>query len=327
MASKVNKKNKSAAVEPIFEKITFEGSGKTPLPAIIWLPEGEIKAVLQLTHGMTEHIGRYSALAEVLSQNGIALAGFDLRGHGQNKGRSKVSSLGEGGWEKSLEDMHLFYEYLKNRFEDIPHFMLGFSLGSFLLREYFSLYNDSVSGAIIMGSGYQGNLSLNWAKSIIKKEIKKSGFDNTTPLIKKLSFETYNKKFSPNKTPVDWLCSDEKQLKLYRADPLCASDISSGLFLQLVQSMKKCGSKKAYRNWNKDMSVLLLSGEDDPVGNFGKGSFIIRSLMMKGKMTDVALKTYPNARHDILHEEKLGVAFDVRSDIVSFILSNIESEK
>ena len=98
--------------------------------------KGEVKAVLQIAHGMTEHMGRYEAFAEYLVSQGIAVAGFDLRGHGKNSGDPDVASFGIGGWEASIEDMRLFFEWLEQRFSGVAHFMLGFSLGSFLLREY-----------------------------------------------------------------------------------------------------------------------------------------------------------------------------------------------
>lgn len=324
MANKTNKKsktNENNASELKSEKIEFNTADGTLLSGAIWEPDTEIRAVLQITHGLSEHIGRYASLASLLVKNGIAVAGFDLRGHGQNAGNKKVASLGEDGWEKSIEDIHIFYEYINNRYPNVPHFMLGFSLGSFLLREYFSAYpNDVVNGAIIMSTGYNGGISPRWTASIIKKEIKKSGFDNTSDIVRKLVFDTYNKKFEPNKTPFDWFCSDEQQLKLYRSDALCRKDISSGLCLQMLNSMKVCSKKNAYKNWSKDMPILLLSGEKDPLGNFGKGTFIIRTFMIKAKIKNVLLKIYPNARHDLLHEEKNKTAFDVRNDIKEFIL-------
>ena len=121
------------------------------------MPDGDPKQLLQITHGMTEHMGRYEVFAEYLQPMGIAVAGFDLRGHGRNSGDPDVASFGEGGWAASIEDMQLFYEHLQRRFSGKPHFMLGFSLGSFLLREYLTKYPDegALSGAIIMGTGTQ----------------------------------------------------------------------------------------------------------------------------------------------------------------------------
>ena len=126
----------------IRELFEFAGYGEAKLPARLWMPDGEVKAVLQITHGMTEHMGRYEVFAEYLCPMGIAVAGFDLRGHGANPGDPEVASFGEGGWAASIEDMQLFYAHLQRRFSGKPHFMLGFSLGSFLLREYLTKYPD-----------------------------------------------------------------------------------------------------------------------------------------------------------------------------------------
>ena len=93
---------------------------------------------MQIAHGMTEHIGRYTTLAQELSGHGIAVAGFDLRGHGRNAGDPNVASFGEGDWEASIEDVHLFFEVLAERFPGLPHYMLGFSLGFFLHAMDFS---------------------------------------------------------------------------------------------------------------------------------------------------------------------------------------------
>lgn len=179
------------------------------LSAVIWQPEQEVKAVLQITHGMTEHMGRYETLAEDLCNQGIAVAGFDLRGHGKNPGNPEIASFGKGGWDAAIKDMYLFFGELQNRFPEIPHYMMGFSLGSFLLREYLGKYPEGVAGAIIAGTGHQPGWLLAIMMAIVRGEFKKSGFDGTTDLVKQLSFGTYNQKFKPNRTEADWLCSDE----------------------------------------------------------------------------------------------------------------------
>ena len=311
----------------MYERIEFAGHRGVSLPGILWMPECSPKAILQITHGMTEHIGRYTALAEKLSEKGIVVAGFDLRGHGKNPSEPGCASFGEGGWEASLHDMHLFYEYLEQRFPDLPHFMLGFSLGSFLLREYLSNFDDNVSGAVIMGTGHQSAVVCSLIMAIVKSQIKKGGFDNTTPLVKKLSFETYNQKFAPNRTPSDWLCSDEKEEDAYRADPLCRVNISSGLFWQLLASMKRTGTHSAYKKWNKQMPVLLLSGQDDPVGNAGKGVLKIYNAMNKARMKNVMMHLFPGARHDLLHEESSDCAEQVREIILIWILEEMKRYK
>ena len=285
------------------ETFEFAGYSGTNLPAYLWMPDGEVKAVLQITHGMTEHMGRYETFAEFLLPMGIAVAGFDLRGHGKNLGDPDVASFGEGGWVASIEEIRLFYELLKQRFPEVPHYMLGFSLGSFLLREYLTKYPDEgeIAGAIIMGTGHQSGWLLSIMMSIVKGQIKKAGFDKATDLVRQLSFGTYNQKFKPNRTTADWLCADETELDKYLADPLVRKDISAGLFWELLGSRKRTGHTCAYGG----LPILLISGEDDPVGNGGKGVQAIYRRLVAGH-ENVTLKLFPGARHDLLHEEKNG---------------------
>ena len=290
------------------EMFVFTGYDETRLPARLWLPEGEVKAVLQITHGMTEHMGRYEALAEYLVPMGIAVAGFDLRGHGQNPGDAQVASFGECGWMASIEDMRLFYGWLKQRFPDARHYMMGFSLGSFLLREYLTRYpgKGELAGAIILGTGHQPGWLLAIMMGMVKGQIKKSGFDKTTDLVRQLSFGTYNQKFKPNRTVADWLCADEEELDRYLADPLVRQDISAGLFWELLGSMKRTGSAGEYDGWDNKLPILLMSGQEDPVGNGGKGVLAIYNRMRKSGMEHATLKLFPGARHDLLHEEQNG---------------------
>ena len=305
------------------KEIRFTGANGVSLPGIIWYPMCSPTMVVQITHGMTEHIGRYEELAYMLTAYGIAVAGFDLRGHGRNPGDNQCASFGENGWNYALHDMHLFYLELESKFPNIPHFMLGFSLGSFLLRDYLSLYRDKVDGAIIMGTGHQPGAVLSMLMPVVKREIKAYGFDSSTQKIKKLSFETYNQKFAPNMTSVDWLCSDTAQRVKYRGDPLCRKTISAGLFWQLLDSMKRTGKLSSYRKWNKQMPVLLLSGQDDPVGDFGKGVQRVRQSMSRAGMKHIQLYLVPGARHDLLHEEKSGGSDEAFDILTNWLFENI----
>lgn len=277
------------------------------LHGVIWYPEEKLTKVLQIAHGMTEHIGRYEMLAKRLTKQGIAVAGFDLRGHGKNTGDKNCASFGRGGWKAALSDMHIFYEKLREEFPDTKHYMLGFSLGSFLLREYLTDYHkDEISGAIIIGTGHQPAFLLNILLAILKGEIKKAGWDQTTALVRELSFGTYNKKFKPNRTPSDWLCSDEETLDEFLADELRRKDISAGLFSDLLTSMKKSGEKNTYVNWKKEMPVLLISGKEDSVGDMGKGVEKVQKQMLNGGLKNVQMELLADARHDVLHEGKSG---------------------
>ena len=291
----------------ITEAFEFSGYHDKSLPAMLWLPEGETKAVLQITHGMTEHIGRYEEFARKMTTYGIAVAGFDLRGHGKNPGDKTVASFGEGGWEATIGDMKHFYDLLKERFSGVPHYLHGFSLGSFLLREYLGRYPEDGIGAVILGTGNQPAWLLSIMMAIVKGQIKKSGFDGYSPLVRQLSFGTYNQKFKPNRTEKDWLCSDNETIDDFIADPLCRDNFSAGLFYQMLASMKRTGSKAAYDTWNKSKPILLICGESDPVGNMGTGAKTVMRAMQQAGL-DVTFYLLPGSRHMILGEEASGAA-------------------
>lgn len=250
----------------ITELFEFTGYSNTSLPGVLWLPEGEIKAVLQITHGMTEYMDRYQRFAADLCSFGVAVAGFDLRGHGRNAGDP-----------------------------------------------------DGIAGAIIAGTGHQPGWLLSVMMTIVKGQIKKAGYDKTTDPVRQLSFGTYNRKFKPNRTDADWLCSDEAELDQYLADPLVRKDISAGLFYELLASMKRTGKISSYVGWNKETPVFLLSGDRDPVGDFEKGVQSVYQQMKKAGLTDVEWETVPFSNHDLFHEEKSGAAERVRHSICDWI--------
>ena len=292
---------------------------KKTIHGVIWLPDTEIKAILQITHGMTEHIYRYKEFAKTLCVHGIAVAGFDLPGHGRNLSSSNIASFGKNGWQSALENIHDFSNYLQHNYPNIQKYILGFSLGSFLVREYLNKYEHIFSGAVIAGTGHQPALVLSIMMSIVKRQIDANGFDNSTPLVKKLSFDTYNNKFKPTSTDFDWLCSDEKQLHDYINDKYCANAISSGLFWQLLSSMKYTGAKSAYSKWDKQLPILLISGGKDPVGDFCKGILRVEKSMRAAGIFNVSAHILPNARHDIFHEVSSGCSKQLTKIIIDWI--------
>lgn len=301
------------------ESIAFKSEDGFIYTAVLWLPECEPKKMLQVVHGMTEHIGRYEQLAIYLTSLGIGLAGFDLRGHGHNNKDSQCAYFNQNDWSMTLKDIHTFHLLLSERFNNTQHILLGFSLGSFLVREYFNLFSHRFSGSIIMGTGHQPKLILSIIIGLVQKEIKKIGYTNTNDFIRSLSFGTYNKKFSPNQTNVDWLCADKEQLNLYINDSLTKNDISARLFYELLSSMKRLTNKNSYQSWDKSMPVLLLSGSDDPVGDFKKGVLNVEKAMKKVGFTRIKCNFYNNARHDLLHEYQSGTTLEVFEDIKEWL--------
>ena len=280
------------------EYFDFEGVGGKMLPAVIWRPEN-VRAVLQVVHGTTEHMGRYQALAESMAAYGVAVAGFDLRGHGRNPGDPDVVEFQPGDWQACVQEVGLFHEHLRREFPSVPVFIMGFSLGSFVVRD---LLNTKFrpAGVVLVGTGHQPGWLLAIMRRIVAGQIRKVGFDKPSALVRKLSFGVYNDKFKPNRTDVDWLSADEKVVDDYLADPLVRRKTSAGMFWELLGSMQRRSSPKEYDHWDKNLPVLFISGDQDPVGGAGKGVAIIHRWMEKAGMKHVTLKLISGGRHAIL---------------------------
>ena len=159
--------------------------------------------------------------------------------------------------------------------------------------------------------------------AMVKKEIRKYGFNQSTPLVRKLALEIYNQKFSPNITPYDCFCSDEVQMHAYLADPMCCKSISAGLLWELLDAMRRTGSVRTYKRWRKETPVLLLSGAEDLVGDFGKGIRRVMQNMVRGGLKDVRMQMIPNARRDLLHEKHSGGCDEAINVLTDWLFEHI----
>ena len=283
----------------------LSADGKTQIHAVEWIPDEKPKAILQIAHGVTEYILRYEQFAEYLVKKGIMVVGNDHLGHGKSIAKdSEPMYFGPtGSWKWAVEDMYTCTKMIKEKYPEIPYYMLGFSLGSFLLRTYLIEYPGIADAAIIMGTGETPPVQIALAKFIANKEAKKVGENHTSPMIKKLTFDTYNKFFAPNRTDYDWLCSDNEGLDEYIADPMRGGNLSAGLFREMLSGMKFTSEIKNLKKMNLDTPILFISGDEDPVGEKGKGVIKAYHKFQNIGMKDVEIKLYPKLRHDILHEK------------------------
>lgn len=295
--------------------------GKTDIHAVEWLPEENPKAIIQVAHGVTEYILRYELFAKYLTNKGIAVVGNDHLGHGQSIAKdARPMYFGPvGSWDWAVEDLNTCRSLIKEKFHNTPYCLLGFSLGSFLVRTFLIKYPDAVDMAILMGTGQTPGFQIALAKFMANKETKKFGEENSTPMIKKLTFETYNKKFAPNRTEFDWLCSSKENLDKYIADPLRGGDLSAGLFREMLSGMTFTGKMKNIEKMNKNAPVLFISGDMDPVGEQGKGVIKAYNDFNKSGIKDVDIKLYKNLRHDILNE-------DCKEEIYNYIYNWINKK-
>lgn len=287
---------------------------KTNIHAVEWQPEGVPKAVLQIAHGVTEHILCYEEMAEYFTKKGFVVVGNDHLGHGTSIAEgAKSMYLGqEGSWKWVVKDIDKCMKMTKERYPDIPYILLGLSLGSFAVRTHAILHPGKVDGIVLAGTGQSPAPALVLARFMANLEAKKAGEENSTPAIKKLTFEDYNKKFAPNRTDFDWLCASEKGLDGYLADPLRGDAMSCGLFREMLNGMIFTGNLKNQKQMDADVPVLLVSGEDDPVGDCGKGIERTKQSLQKAGVKDVTMKLYPGLRHDIfLEDEKKDIFEDI----------------
>lgn len=292
--------------------------GKTRIHAVEWIPEEEPKAILQIAHGVTEYILRYEEFAEFLTSKGIIVVGNDHIGHGSSIAENaKPMYFGpEGSFKYAVDDVNTLYKTTKEKYENIPYIILGFSLGSFIVRRFLIDYPDTVDGAILVGTGQIAPIKIKIAKFIAKSEAKKHGEDNPTPMIKSLSFDNYNKLFKPNRTDYDWLCLSKTSLDKYIKDEKRGKELSAGLFREMLSGMEYTGNLENIKKMNKDIPIIFLSGEMDPVGEKGKSVKKAYDYFKKAGIKDVSMKLYKDLRHDILHEDN---AEQIYQDILEFI--------
>lgn len=301
--------------ETFYFKATVDG--KTRIHAIKWIPDTAPVGVIQISHGVTEYIERYEPFAKFMTEKGFVVVGHDHMGHGESIGENGIPMyLGpKGSWFSSANDIYTCYKKIKAEYPDVPYVMLGFSMGSFLLRTaLIKFYNMDADAAIIMGTGQQSSIALALAKFMAGQEEKKVGYDKTTEVIDKLTFDTYNKRFAPTTSKFDWLCANKKAVDTYDNDPKRGGSMTVGLFAEMISGMAFTAKQKNINN-TRMIPMLFISGADDPVGECGKG---VKKAVKAYKKANISttVKLYPWDRHDILHECDF---LDVYDDIYDWI--------
>lgn len=278
---------------------------KTQCHGVLWLPDQPPAAILQIVHGSSEYIERYEPIADYFVRRGIAVIGHDILGHGGSIAPDGIRMFfGEAdGWNTVAADAYYVSNYAKQHISSrIPHYILGFSLGSFLVRTILIQSPGFYDGAILVGTGMLSLSELFFAKRIALHEGKKHGFDQTTALIHKLTFDNYNKRFQPCSTENAWLLSNDEAAKALENDPKRGGDFTCGFFRDLLDGMKFTCNKANIKKMDVHTSILLISGREDPVGKFGKGIKKLEKLLHKAGYSDVKLRLFPG-RHDILREK------------------------
>lgn len=294
--------------------------GKHNVHACIWPAEGECRAVLQIIHGMAEYAYRYAPFAEKLAKMGIAVCAEDHLGHG--KTTQTAEDLGymadTKGYAPILSDIASLTEIMREKYRDVPYFVMGHSMGSFFCRKYISIYGKELAGAVIMGTGYMSGALTSVAKLLTRTVATFKGWRHRSKFINKLAFGSYNKRFE-GRTEYDWLSVNKENVDRYIADELCGVPFTCNAFYGLFSIIHEACKGSTIKAIPDKLPLLLVSGKDDPVGGYGKGVIKLYDRLSKyGK--DVAMTLYEGYRHEILNDDCAPL---VEDDIVEFIEANI----
>lgn len=267
----------------------------------LWLPQGEPKAVVQLVHGMAEHMDRYDATAKALNGAGFVVTGHNHLGHGQ--GAKLLGHFAQkDGWDALIQDTHALRKATQEAYPGIPYFLLGHSMGSFVARGYALEHEKGLAGLILSGTGHFDPPILAVAGFIAKVQCALGGGEKASGLLASMSSAGYNKTYGQARTTFDWLSSDDAVVDAYIADPFCGFTFTARAYRDMFQGLTRLYPQRLSA-MEKDVPVLLFSGKDDPVGAYGKGVEKVAQELREAGVRDVTVRLYENARHEMVNEK------------------------
>lgn len=281
----------------------YDSCGIGQIRAGVWEPEEKPVAVVQIVHGIAEHIQRYDDFAHYLNENGILVVAEDHMGHGRSIGSMGIRGYFHGGWHAAVEDTFRLTKQTMARYPGVPYILFGHSMGSFMVRTLLSKHPDSgIHGCIICGTAWQPKLLLKTALLLAKVYCRDDGDKKPCPALQKLMFGSYNQRIEHVRTQNDWLTRDSKVVDAYEEDPLCGFVATAGLYSDMLNGIAYIQERDNLSAMNKELPILFTGGNEDPVGAYGKGIRDTAHAFSAAGMQNVTVKTYPLCRHEILNE-------------------------
>lgn len=301
------------------EEQKFEGFNSYPLNLYTWDKVKSPKAVVQLSHGMVEHLGRYDEFAKFLNTNNYIVVGEDHRGHGKSA-ESVLGVTSDGDcFNNTVRDIIKIGEYAKEKYK-LPVLLFSHSYGSFLTQRVIQLASQNYDGVVLCGSAKQYGADIKCARILSKIQAAFIGEDKPAKLINKLSFGAYNNKFRKKTPPQDrspfmWGSRDMNSNNAYIKDKYCAFVMSIGFYKSFFNGLKSLYKKSSMYGIRKELPIYIISGDCDPVGKDGKLVVKLFNAYKKKGLENVKIKLYPEARHELLNELNKQ---EVYSDVLGF---------
>jgi len=281
-------------------RFTYPAKDGLEIVSYRWDPASQPRGAVQLTHGMGEHVLRYSALAGALAKGGLVVYGQDHRGHGATaRSADELGQLGPDGWTRLVEDIDLLVSRVRDEQPGLPLVLLGHSMGSFAVQQYLLDYNDRVDAVVLTGTT---------ALDLLEPAL---------DLDKPIDLAAFNAAFEPARTEFDWLSRDEEIVDAYIADPRCGFGIDTDAAKDMFAGARRMADPGQVAAIRPDLPVYIAAGELDPVNaNLALLNVLVDRYRAAG-LADVTVRTYPGARHEILNETN-------RDEVVASILDWID---
>ena len=281
--------------------------GVSTLAGYIWQAPGErpVRAVVQLVHGMAEHILRYEPFARYLACRGYLVVGHDHIGHGGTaQGPSSWGLMEPGsGADHLIGDVHRTRNFVAAQHPGVPHFIFGHSMGSFILRNYLCAYGKGLAGAVVSATGWQPRTATAAGKLVCDIIGKARGWQHRSAFVHNLADGAYERAFAPEEGgKLGWLSRDPDQRAAYAKDPACGFTFSVAAYHELFELVARCQRRDRVSYMRSEVPVLLIAGGADPVGSNGAAIPKVAALMRACGVRDVREKLYPDARHELLNE-------------------------
>ena len=295
------------------EDIYFESrDGVSKLHAIVWSDKTKNPiGILQIIHGMAEYIDRYDDFARFMVGKGFVVVGDDHLGHGDSVGENGTYGYfcKKDPATVLVRDEHRLKKLMEAKYPGVPYYILGHSMGSFIARNYLNRYGSGIQGMIVMGTGNQSKALLGASKVLVGLTGFFCGEKHVAKFINKLAFGTYNRAIEDAKTNVDWLTKDEAIVDKYIADERCGFTFTVNGFRGLFELIYRLQKPKNLVTIPKKIPVFFVSGEEDPVGDYGEGVIGAKNDLVRAGLENVSMKLYPGDRHEILNETDKDIVY------------------